>query len=121
MLKTQRNKFGRSRRLVNQRDFDHAFKGGVRLKIKGLTILRSDNTLGHPRLGISIGRRFGNAPERNRMKRRLREAFRLSQHELGAFDFVFVPHRPAMTLSVQDLKGILGKANETPGSPATDQ
>ncbi len=121
MLKTQRHKFGPSLRLVKQREFDHVFKMGRRVKIKGLTILRMDNDLGHPRLGISIGRSFGNAVERNRMKRRLREAFRLSQHELVHCDFICVPYRRAMELSVRELKSILGKVSENSGSVTTGQ
>lgn len=69
------------------------------------------NGLGHWRLGLSVGTRFGGAVQRNRMKRLLREAFRLSQHELpvgaagggagtdraeGGFDVVVGvrPHEP---------------------------
>jgi ribonuclease P protein component len=121
MLKTQRHKFGPSLRLVKQREFDHVFKAGRRVKIKGLTILRMDNALGHPRLGISIGRSFGNAVERNRMKRRLREAFRLGQHELGHCDFICVPYRRALEHSVPELKSILGKVNESPGPITSGQ
>lgn len=43
------------------------------------------------RLGLSVSRRVGSAVERHRWKRRLREAFRLAQHDLPAgFDYVIV-------------------------------
>jgi ribonuclease P protein component len=112
MLKAQGNKFGRTLRLVRQREFDYVFKAGRRTKIKGLTILKMANGAGHPRLGISIGRSFGNSPQRNRMKRRLREAFRLIQHELPEWDFIFVPYRQAAELSVDELKTILGNVSK---------
>jgi len=121
MLKTRRNKFGKTMRLTRAREFDRVFAAGRRFKLKGLTILRADNDLDHPRLGISIGRAFGNAPERNRMKRMLREAFRLLQHDLPAGDFVCVPFRKAIELSLHDLKLLFGKACDDTRSMAKDE
>ncbi len=47
---------------------------------------------GTPRLGLSIGKRFGNAVQRNRWKRVVREAFRLEQHSLPAdWDLIVRP------------------------------
>jgi len=49
------------------------------------------NDLGHARLGLVVSRRVGGAVVRNGWKRRLREAFRLAQHELPALDLVCLP------------------------------
>jgi ribonuclease P protein component len=64
------------------------------------------NETGEHRLGLSIGRRLGNAVTRHRLKRRLREAFRLNRHELpGTYDFVVVarPHSPMKTAGYAEL------------------
>jgi ribonuclease P protein component len=112
MLSQKRMKFGASRRLIKQRDFDRVFSTGKRQKIRGPTILRKENDLPHPRLGISIGKSYGTAVERNRIKRRLREAFRLLQHELPAYDLICVPYPRAAELSVRELQEVLEKACE---------
>jgi ribonuclease P protein component len=47
------------------------------------------NTLGHARLGLSVGvRAAGGAVTRNRLKRLLREWFRFHQHSTPAWDVV---------------------------------
>lgn len=47
-----------------------------------------------PRIGISVGRRVGNSVCRNQLKRRLRELFRLHQHEITAKADIAVSLRP---------------------------
>lgn len=66
------------------------------------------NRLDYPRLGLSIGKRVGNAVARNRFKRLLRESFRLVQHDLprwegGRFDYVVSLH-PHEELTLTDYR-----------------
>jgi ribonuclease P protein component len=58
------------------------------------------------RLGISVGRRVGNAVVRNRVKRRVREAVRHRHAELlPGHDLVFIARPPAATAEWSDLRG----------------
>ena len=75
------------------------------------------NTLGHARLGISIGRKVGTAPVRNRIKRLLRESFRMMQHDWpSGYDVVVVvrPHTPLTLADYQKLmSGLMVKIIRT--------
>lgn len=51
------------------------------------------NGLGYSRFGLVVGRKHGGAVERNRVRRRLREAFRLCRLQLPVgFDIAAAPH-----------------------------
>lgn len=83
--------FPKSRRLVSNSQFQAVLSRGRRRSDGLLVLYMAQNDCGYPRLGVSIGKSHGNAVERNRLKRLLREAFRQNQKEIPAgFDYVLM-------------------------------
>jgi ribonuclease P protein component len=102
--------FPKSRRLGGKLEFSTVFDEKVRESRGPLTAYARPNDLGHPRLGITISRKVGTAARRNRIKRLLRESFRLLQHDLPrGYDFVIVvrPHEPLLLADYQRLVSAL--------------
>jgi ribonuclease P protein component len=89
-------RFPRSVRLVHQRDFDRVFASKVVLTDDTLVVHVCRNELGWTRLGLSISKRVGCAPVRNRWKRLIREAFRKQKHRLPTgYDLAVRPRKDA--------------------------
>jgi ribonuclease P protein component len=89
--------FPKSRRLHGRGVFKNIRDNGTKRSRGPLTLWAVRNELEFSRIGISIGRIVGNAARRNRIKRLLRESFRLMQSELPAgYDWVIAvrPHEP---------------------------
>jgi ribonuclease P protein component len=98
--------YPKSHRLGGRLEFAAVFDAKVKDARGPLALYSLPNDLGHPRLGISISRRVGNAVRRNRIKRLLRDAFRAHQHDLPrGYDLVFVvrPHAPLILAEYQRL------------------
>jgi ribonuclease P protein component len=69
-----------------------------------------------PRLGLTTPRALGVSVVRNRIKRRLREAFRLHRAEFGSrWDIVINPRRAALTASFDEIERALKKVIEKCG------
>lgn len=61
------------------REFDRVYRLGTRRHGNGFSLILYPNTLGYNRIGISIHRKLKGAVKRNRIKRIIRESFRLER------------------------------------------
>ena len=124
-------RFGRRQRLHGRSAFAAVFAARVRKKIGPICLYAVPNEQRWARFGLSTSRRVGTAVQRNRIKRRLREAFRLSRHDWpGNYDVVVVLYRHE-PLAMEDYRRLLMTAindvhrqwqrrNEKTGNRAAD-
>ncbi len=88
-------RFGRSRRLVTKLGFKTVFDDATyKISHRNLLILARKNGLNRPRLGMVIAKKnIKFAVDRNRVKRVVRETFRLNQQVVEELDIVFLARR----------------------------
>lgn len=90
-------RFRPRQRLRLRRDFARVFARRCRAENEWLAVCAAPNGLSFARFGLSTSRRVGDAVRRNRVKRRLRDAFRTRGDEIPAgFDYVCMPKAAAI-------------------------
>ena len=106
------SKFPKSRHLLKHADFQRVYESGRRQFTGNMTVffLRRSvaeaqaDSCGGPRVGFTVGKVLGGAVERNRIKRRMREAVRLSFPACeGPVDVVFNPRKSVLRLPFAEL------------------
>lgn len=106
----KRYRFTHHDRLHGKKAFAAVYDARARKNVGPLAVWGRPNDLDHPRLGLSVSRRVGNAVKRNRIKRLLREAFRLMQHDWPRGYDVVVVVRPHNTARLADYQRLLFSA-----------
>lgn len=100
-------KFCRKYRLRERSEFDCVFRYRRSVSDKTIIVYGCNNELGYPRVGLSVSRKVGGAVVRNRWKRLIREAFRLTRNQLpDSTDIVVIPRRgvrPSLAALTQSL------------------
>ena len=100
----------RHERITTRTDFETIFKKGRRYSIDFFTIILHENDRDVRRLGMAVSRKVGGAVKRNRVKRLLREYFRLNKERLPeGHDIVFIAKPGATTLNYFTLTKELSK------------
>jgi len=94
-------------KLRKSSEFRSVYEGGKRLDGRFMTAFVRRNDSGHHRLGITASKRVARlAVDRNRMKRVLREMFRLSETTLQAlelhYDWVLNAKRSLLKVKLAD-------------------
>jgi len=88
-LITRSQKFRQTDRLKQAVDFDAVFSRGTRASDRYFTFIALPNHLDHSRLGIAVSKKaLRQATERNRVRRLIRESYRLSVARAVPVDLV---------------------------------
>jgi ribonuclease P protein component len=117
--------FSRTARLLRHADFERVYKLGRRHFSASMTVFYwqrqqpaspKTTTVQSPagmRIGFTVGRALGGAVERNRMKRRLREAVRLTLPAAAArADVVINPKKSLLTVDFVEVVSEVRRAFE---------
>jgi len=106
-----RARFSRCSRLLRHADFERVYKQGQRHFAAHMTVFYLRRAQGDAaRVGFTVGRVLGGAVDRNRMKRRLREAVRRHLPPGVPVDVVINPKKSLLTADFADLLDEVSRA-----------
>ncbi len=103
--------YSREKRLLTARHFKAVFDSPTgKVPGKNLLLLARENELDHPRLGLVIGKKSVKlSVQRNRLKRLMRDSFRLHQDILVGWDIVIVARKGLGDVENPELHQHFGK------------
>ncbi|MFQ5766675.1 MAG: ribonuclease P protein component [Acidobacteriota bacterium] len=103
-------RFSAADRLRKRPEFQEVYARGRRGHAIPFVVFVARGATGRHRLGLTVSKRCGKAVIRNRIKRRLREAFRLHRHQLpGCYDIVVNARAEVARWPLDDLARTLVK------------
>lgn len=101
----QNYKFTKKERLRLANDFKKVYEQGKAYQSKKLVLFVLDTSYAMRRIGFVAGKKVGKAVKRNKVKRLLREVYRLNKHRLiSGIDLVVVAKREAAELGFKEIE-----------------
>lgn len=97
-----------AQRLHDPKEFERVYAVRKAVRTPKVVVFLCPNGMADARLGVSVGRKHGNAVRRNRIKRVFRAAFRLCRAQLpGGLDYVLVPRQGVKDYTTAGVREIL--------------
>jgi ribonuclease P protein component len=110
-------RFPRESRLLRHADFDRVYREGKRHFSTHMTVFylpRTEAPVTGLRIGLTVSRALGGAVDRNRLRRRVREAVRFTRPvSAPAIDVVINPKRSVLKAEFDVVLAEVGRAFET--------
>ncbi len=97
-------------RLNSSVDYKNVFAKPVKSSDKYFTVLARSNNTNFARIGLAIAKKYvKKANRRNRIKRVIRESFRLKQHNLKSVDIIVLARFDTDSAANEQLRASLNK------------
>jgi ribonuclease P protein component len=93
-------------RLKKNYQFNYIYKHGASVACKNIVLIYSKNNSGRLKVGFSVGKKIGKANVRNKIKRRMKESFRLFLDKADHnYNYIFLPRERIINDAYADIDG----------------
>lgn len=95
-------------RLRSNMEFKKVYSGGKNYWNRNLVLYVKKNDIGNTRVGYSITKKIGNAVVRNKIRRRMKEIYRLNFSNIkNNYDLIFIPKKNTVDISYKELESAM--------------
>lgn len=110
--------FKKEEKILKRAEFINLNVNGARHHTKNFVVILKQNTSDITRLGITASKKFGNSVKRNRVKRLIREFFRLNKQQIPkGYDIMIIALKESNNLNFSKIKKELGELLLKNGGP----
>jgi len=100
--------YPKTARLRRRREYLRVQRSGKRFHTPSFVVVHQPGSTDAARLGVTVSSKVGNAVVRNRIKRRVRESFRIHRSQMATgIDLVVIAKQGAHDLSYHQIEGEL--------------
>lgn len=98
-------KIKKAYRVKSEKDFSAVYHQGKKVANRQFVLYYLPKEQAHFRLGISCGKKIGNAVKRNYVKRRIRESFKELEMQIRPnFDIIIIARKPSGEMTFAQIK-----------------
>lgn len=89
-------------------EFKKVYSQGKNYWNRNLILYVKKNNYNYNRVGFTITKKIGNSVVRNKIRRRLKEVYRLNMQNMNlGYDLIFIPKKNTVDISYQELESAM--------------